>query len=214
MIKVKSIGLAIFVAILFTLLSRPSPVSACSCDMTGSAAEEFAQQDAIFTGKVIRIADNYFPYFSKIDHLLYKLGYQRSLYSYRFLDYERWYGFDIFFKVINSWKGVEQTLIKVNTGRGGGDCGSIFEMDKEYLIYASHAYGIPDNYWVTGICSRNAILSNAAEDLNYISSLPELPLKFSVPIPWAEKDSITLVLVIIIVGMIVFAIRRLRIQRE
>ena len=182
--------------------------------MTVSPDEEFARQDAIFTGKVVRIADNYFPYFSKIDHLLYKLGFQHSLYSYRFRDYERWYGFIIFFKVINSWKGVEKTYIKVNIGRGGGDCGYSFEMDKEYLIYASHAYGIPGNYWVTGICSRNAILHNASEDLKYLNSLPELPLKFALPIPWAEKDSITLVFVIIFVGVIVFAIRRLRIQRQ
>ena len=209
MIKVKSIHLTICVAILFTLLSRPSPASACSCDMTSSPAEEFAQQDATFTGKVIRIADN-FPYFSTIDHILHKLGFRGSL----FLKYERWYGFDIFFKVINSWKGVEKTSIKVNTGRGGGDCGYSFEMDKEYLIYASHAYGIPDNYWVTGICSRNAILPDASEDLKYLNSLPELPLKFALPIPWAEKDSITLVVVIIIVGVIVFAIHRLRIQRR
>ena len=210
MIKVKSIQLTICVAILFTFLSRPSPVSACSCDMTVSPDEEFARQDAIFTGKVVRIADNYFPYFSKIDQILSKLGFQRSLYSYRFLDYERWYGCDIFFEVINSWKGVEKTSIKVNTGRGGGDCGYSFEMDKEYLIYASHAYGIPGNYWVTGICSRNALLLNATDDLNSLNPLAELPLKFSVPIPWAEKDSLTLVLVVVIVGIIVFAIRRLR----
>ena len=213
MIKVKSIQLTICVAILFTLLSHPSPVSACSCIMTDSPAEEFARQDAVFTGKVIRIPDNYIPYFFTVDYILYELGRPNYFFDQFIRNDEKRLNFIIFFKVINSWKGVKETLVEVNTGRGGGDCGYSFINGQEYLIYANHAYGIPDNYWVTGICSRNAVLPDASEDLNYVKALPELPLKFALPILWVEKDSITLV-VIIIVGVIVFAMRRLRIQQQ
>jgi hypothetical protein len=191
----------IFISLFFVIFIDPSPVSACSCITPGSPAEEFTEQDAVFAGKVIRIVDNYAPYFSTIDSVLHTLGSQRSLFGYFFLKDERLYGFDVFFKVLNSWKGVEKTFIKVNTGRGGGDCGYSFILDQEYLVYASYAYGIPNNYWVTSICSRNAILPEATEDLNYLNTLPEMKLKFAVPIPWADRETITVVLAMAILGI-------------
>ena len=121
------------------------------------------------------------------------------------------YGFDVFFKVLHSWKGVEKTFVKVNTGRGEGDCGDYFEAGKEYVVYASHAYGIPSNYLVTSTCSRNALVANAIEDLNYLNSLPQLSKKFAVPILWAEKDTITFVLTVVTVG-ILFFVRRHRVR--
>lgn len=197
--------LAVCAGILFMLLSRPAAVSACSCVADVTLSESFTIYNAVFAGKVVRIADNYAPYFSTIDYILYKIGIRHSLFGYFFLNNERMYGFDVFFKVLKSWKGVEKTFVKVNTGRGGGDCGYSFEVGKEYLVYASYAYGVPGSYWVTGICSRNAELPKATEDLNYLRSLPELPLEFKVPIPWAETDSITFALAVLVVGVVIFA---------
>jgi hypothetical protein len=200
----KCVNGLIFISLFFVIFVDPSPAGACSCIIPGSSAEEFTERDAIFTGKVIRVADNYAPYFSTIDYVLYKLGSRHSLLGYFFLNYERLYGFDVFFKVLNSWKGVDKTFVKVNTGRGGGDCGYSFILDQEYLVYASYAYGIPNNYWVTSICSRNAILPKATEDLNYLSTLPEMKLRFTAPIPWADRETITVVLAMAILGIFIF----------
>ena len=88
----------IFISLLFVIFAHPSPASACSCIIAGSPADEFARQDAVFTGKVIRIVDNYVPHFSTIDYILYKLGSRHSLFGYFFLNNERLYGFVVFFK--------------------------------------------------------------------------------------------------------------------
>jgi|SRR5688572_29763691 len=208
------VRIAVCTAILFTLLAHTSPAKACSCVADVTLHNNFASHDAVFTGKVVRIVDNYAPYFSTVDYILYRLGYSFYFFDHFVHNDARRLGFGVFFKVINSWKGVEKSFVEVNTGRGGGDCGYTFEMGKEYLVYASYAYGIPDNYWVTGICSRNATLPDATEDLNYLNSLPQLSPKFALPIPWAEKDTITFVLAMVIIGAVAFARRRGRIRRQ
>jgi len=208
------IRVAVCVVILFTLLAHPSPAHACSCVADVTIPDNFAQHDAVFTGKVIRIVDNYSPIFSTFDYILYKLGRPNYFFDQFVRNDEKRLNFSVFFKILNSWKGLEKTFVEVNTGRRGGDCGYSFVSGQEYLVYTNHAYGIPDNYWVTGICSRNAILSDATEDLNYLNSLPELPLKFAVPIPWAEKDTITAVVGTVIIGVLTFARQRRRVQRQ
>ena len=214
MIKVKSIHLMICVAILFTLFARPSSVDACSCAAGVTVTEEFAQDDAVFTGTVIRIVDHYAPIFAYLDYILSKLG-SSPYFFYHFVENdERRLGFSVFFKVIDSWKGVEKTLAEVNTGRGGGDCGYQFVVGEEYLVYANPAYGIPDNYWVTGICTRTAPLSNAKEDLNYLASIPIIPLQFSIPIPWVEEDWIFFLLSLIALGLIIVTRRHIKIRKQ
>ncbi|HET9906155.1 MAG TPA: hypothetical protein VFQ23_05930 [Anaerolineales bacterium] len=213
MINLSHIRIAVCAAILFTLLAHPSSTSACSCGAGVTVTEEFAQDSAVFTGKVIRIVDNYFPYFFTADNILYKIGRPTYFFDQFLRNDDKRLNLSIFFKVLNSWKGVEKTLVEVNTGRGDSDCGYSFVNGQEYLIYANFAYGIPDNYWVTSICTRNAMLHDASEDLKYLNSLPELPLKFALPIPWAETDSITVV-IIVIIGVIVSVMRGLRMQRE
>lgn len=202
------IRVAVCLAILFTLLTRPSLAKACSCVADVTISNNFSWHDAIFTGKVIRIVDNYFPYFSTADYILYKLGYPNYFFSRFARNAEKRLGFSVFFKVLKSWKGVEKTFVEVNTGRGGGDCGYSFVSGQEYLIYASHAYGKPGNYWVTGICSRNAILHDATEDLTYLNSFPELTQDFAISILWTENDSITFMLATIILGIVVFVKQR------
>jgi hypothetical protein len=214
MIKAKSIRLMICVAILFTLLARPSLVGACSCIAGVTVAEEFARDDAVFTGKVIRIVDHYAPVFASLDYIMSKLGYPNYFFYHFVHNDERRLGFSVFFKVINSWKGVEKTLAEVNTGRGGGDCGYQFIVGEEYLVYANPAYGIPDNYWVTGICTRTTALSNAKEDLNYLTSIPTIPLQFSIPIPWVDEDWIFFLLSLMVLGLIILTRRRIQIRKQ
>lgn len=212
MINVSYIRLTICVAILFTLLAHPSRASACSCAADVTIPDSFSN-DAIFTGKAVRIVDNYAPIFSSLDYIMSKLGYPNYFFYHFVHNDERRLGFSVFFKVINSWKGVEKTLVEVNTGRGDGDCGYLFTVGEEYLVYANHAYGIPDNYWVAGICSRTAELSNAKEDLNYLTSMPTIPLQFSIPIPWVEQDFIFFLLSVILLGLIIFTRRRMQTRK-
>jgi hypothetical protein len=41
------------------------------------------------------------------------------------------------FQVQSVWKGVDQTEVLVQTGRGDGDCGYHFQLGKNYLVYAT-----------------------------------------------------------------------------
>jgi len=180
------IRIVVCLALFFALVAHPSSAKACSYFEGTTIANEFTQSDAVFTGKVARVIDNYTSIFSTLDSIMFNFGFH----PYFFDKGEKRLGFSVFFKVINSWKGVDNTIIDIATGRGGGDCGYTFDRDQEYLVYASHAYGIPDNYWVTGICGRTAKLSNATEDLEYLSKVPTLSLKSTLSIMLAEKDLI------------------------
>jgi hypothetical protein len=211
MIKVSYIRLTICVAALLTLLAHPSPASACSCEADVTIPDDFAQHDAVFTGKVARIVDNYSPIFSTLDSIMNKFGFP----PYFFHEDGIYWGYSVFFKVIDSWKGVRNAYVEVDTGKGMGDCGYSFTIDKEYLIYATHAYAIPDNYWVTGICGRTSELAFAAEDLDYLSAFPTLPLKSTLPIRLTEKDVIILGLPFLItVGVLLFIRLRRKNKRQ
>ena len=210
MINVSWFRLMICVAILLTLFAHPSLASACSCEADITIPDNFVQHDAIFTGKVIRIVDNYFPIFSTADTVMSRFGFS----PYFFFEDEKRLGHSVFFKVINSWKGLKNTFVQVNTGRGEGDCGYSFAVDREYLIYGNYAYGIPDNYWVTSICSRTIEISNATEEMKYLSTMPILPLKFTIPILLTEKDVILYGLPLILVGIAIFVQRRRSINKE
>ena len=163
----------VFAVILFALFAHPKLASACSCVMPDAPAEEFAQSDAVFTGKVIRMVDNYFPVLATLDRILNGVGLQ----SYFFNRNGKYWGYSVYFAVRDSWKGITETIVEANTGYGGGDCGYSFVVGNDYLVYAHLGYGKPDGYWVTGNCSRNSELASATEDLTYLNTLPKLPLR-------------------------------------
>jgi hypothetical protein len=197
--------------LLFALFAYPKKAYACSCPSPGSPAEEFSQHSAVFTGTVIRIADNYSPLFSNIDYILFS-QFGKPSFFFRYFDNNHktnQIGFSIFFKIISSWKGVETTNVEVSTGRGDADCGDTFLTGEEYLIYANYAYGIPGNYWITGICSRNSILTTNLEDMNYLSTKSTLPLKPSIPKFWTTQELIILSLLSIPI-LVVIGIRKIR----
>lgn len=196
--------LVLCLSMLFTLLAHPSPAKACSCVEGTTIPNEFSQSDAVFSGKVVRIVDNYSPIFSSLDMLMNKIW----LSPYFFHAGGKYWGYSVFLKIFDSWKGFAKNFIEIDTGNGMGDCGFSFALDKEYLVYASHAYGIPDNYLVAGTCSRTAEVSDAAEDLNYLNKFPVLPLRISIPILWTEKDTIVSTLLLAPIVMLIFLRRR------
>ena len=205
--------LMICFAILANWLAHPSPAGACLCVADIAISDHFAMHDAVFAGKIARIVDNYVPIFSTSDYVMYKLGYSTYFFDHFARNDARRLEFSVFFKVINSWKGLDTSTIEVSTGRGGGDCGYSFLTNEEYLVYASHAYGRPDGYWVTSTCSRTAELSNAADDFLYLDALPTIQLKPAIAIFWTERDTILLVLTSIPIMFSVFLASKRR-QRK
>ncbi len=198
-------------SVFFALLAHPRPASACSCIMQGPPADEFAQSDAVFTGTVIKTDDNYSLLFSILDKILGRIGMQ----SYSFYRNDKYWGRSIFFTVMDSWKGVTETIVEADTDYGGGDCGYAFVIGNDYLVYAYHAYGQPGNYLVTSICSRNSELSFATEDLTYLNTLPTLPLNPSLGLIGLLIGRIAPILIFIVIAIAIFlyAYQRRRARR-
>jgi hypothetical protein len=65
-----------------------------------------------------------------------------------------------------------QNEIEVGTGRGGGDCGYLFETGKEYVVYA---YWNKDGWFETSICSGTRTIVQGGEDLAYFRAMEHAP---------------------------------------
>ena len=68
------------------------------------------------------------------------------------------------------WKGVVDTLVQIRTGRGDGDCGVVFILSRNFLVYA---YDTPKGL-ATNICSRSG------DDYFRKTDIEELNMKYSV----------------------------------
>lgn len=84
---------------------------------------------------------------------------------------------NISFFVVQSWKGVDQNTITLQTGSGGGDCGYTFTRSQDYIVYA---YRTSTGY-ATNICTRTSEVLYAATDMVYLSGLPKRQLKDTPP---------------------------------
>ena len=73
------------------------------------------------------------------------------------------------FFVEKVWKGEKSDTIEIKTGLGGQDCGMIFEIGKNYIVYSKNGQ--------TTHCRRNALVDNTFDDLklDYLF-LPEYSL--------------------------------------
>lgn len=91
---------------------------------------------AVFSGKVLEITEN-----------------------------NQTYSIAVRLKVERAWKGSLPAEIIIITGRGGGDCGSHFDLGESYLVYA---YGSNESNLSTNICRRTAKLLNAADDVKIL----------------------------------------------
>src|SRR5258708_2221528 len=69
------------------------------------------------------------------------------------------------FKLNQVWKGSHYNTITINTNYGGLDCGEIFYVGKEYLVYT--------NNFETDLCRRNAEVSSKSSDI------PRLNFKYN-----------------------------------
>ena len=71
-------------------------------------------------------------------------------------------GFEVSFSVAEVWKGELPQNLVITTGPHSAACGYSFEVGQDYLVYA---HGRDNNRLGAGLCSRTALLSNAADDL-------------------------------------------------
>lgn len=67
----------------------------------------------------------------------------------------------ITFDVSTAWKGVDANPVYIYSSGSSASCGYEFEAGKEYLVYAYDNEGRLS----TGLCTRTALLADAAEDL-------------------------------------------------
>lgn len=71
------------------------------------------------------------------------------------------------FDVTSAYRGIDGKTAEVRTGLGGGDCGYEFRVGEQYLVYADPQPNTATLY--TGICERTRPLSQAKDDLEYLT---------------------------------------------
>ena len=122
-------------AVVFTGLLVPDASLSCSCEPPGTPLEELALYDAVFTGRVVAIAQ--------------VAGTPEE-------------DVRILFQLSAVWKGALREDIAIRTGPYDAACGYPFEVGGEYLVYA---YSPGDGDLYTGLCSRTNSLAAATEDV-------------------------------------------------
>jgi len=75
----------------------------------------------------------------------------------------------VVFTIERAFRGVQDALVEVTTGMGGGDCGYAFKVGERYVVYA---YRTNDGRLGTSTCSRTRLVSQAADDLAFLGQLP------------------------------------------
>ncbi|MCB9134461.1 MAG: hypothetical protein H6636_03485 [Anaerolineales bacterium] len=141
----------------------PRPTYACSCVAPGTPLQELANVDAVFIGKVMGGGAN--PIYTLQNYLAQYVPFLRNN-----ANGSRRYSF----YVVQSWKGVDQNAITIQTGSGDADCGYTFTPTQDYLVYARRA---ANGNYTTSICSRTTEMAYAASDMIYLSGLPLLQLR-------------------------------------
>lgn len=128
------------------LLLMPGMVAACDCASSGPPCKAFGATPNVFSGRV-----------AKISTIQVKM---QSGDTYRQLL--------VLLEIERNFRGQDgKSIAEVVTGDGGGDCGFRFEEGKRYLVYAYPHPATGKLY--TGICQRTRLLSEAAEDLEYLA---------------------------------------------
>ena len=143
---------ALFCAALLILLYcalLPPRASACDCGDPGPPCKAFANTPTVFAGRVIKIATI----------------------SLKAQSGDRYEDHLILLEVERSYRGSVGKTGEVVTGSGGSDCGYDFREGEHYLVYA---YPHPESGELyTGICQRTRPISEAGDDLDYLSKKDE-----------------------------------------
>jgi hypothetical protein len=136
----------IFRATLFVLMAwmvAPQAARACDCVNAGLPCKAFGNTPAIFAGRVAKITAT-------------SSGYHQ-----------------VTFYVTQDYRGLNmnEKIVDVLTGMGGGDCGYEFKQGVSYLVYALNGtptMGEAGKLFAT-ICTRTRPLSEAKDDIEYLT---------------------------------------------
>ena len=190
---------AICLALFIILLATPSPAKACLCGDGYSPSEAFMDADAVFTGKVVAVSNDYSVDFP-LDRLLSRIS-GKPIYVW---------GSQTTFLVFNSWKTVVTTSVTVQQ-IGISDCEYSFNWGDDYLVYAQNTNS--STIFTTHRCSRTTRISPATEDLSYLNTLPTLPLTLVTSVPdhsWLYFAGTVLLLLTVLLPVAGVLIRRRR----
>ncbi|MFZ3579608.1 hypothetical protein [Virgibacillus sp. DJP39] len=138
----KKVATMILLVMVFTtiLIYLPSKSFACSCAEPGTVTEEVNRNGAVFSGRVIKQSEDVGLFRSSADPV------------------------SVLFNVDNSWKGVNQTQVIVETESSSASCGYEFTANEKYLVYASDRNGELH----ASLCSRTIALTDAESDLEVL----------------------------------------------
>lgn len=132
----KILSASALLVLLVSLAVHVPRASACSCIMPEPPLAAKDNSAAVFSGRVT--------------------GIKPPVNMTSSLDESR-----ITFDVLMSWKGIDRNPVQIFSSTSSASCGYEFEEGKEYLVYAYDNEGRLS----TGLCTRTALLADAAEDL-------------------------------------------------
>jgi len=162
----------LLVIIVSMLTIETETAYACSCALPGPPDEELSNAAAVFTGKVVSLAEPFggFGPISSADPT------------------------KVTFQVYTVWKGSVSQTTSITTARSGASCGYTFEKGSEYIVYA---HG-PDNNLSVSLCSRTQPLDSAEDDLEVLG-VGAAPLTDS--FEWPESFSYVQIAVLLGTGI-------------
>jgi len=183
----------LFIVTLISIYNYSPNISyACSCAEPYPVKEELERSSAVFSGKVVEIVDENKNKLiqSSADPIAVR------------------------FEVNETWKGQSQTQLLVYTERSSASCGYEFDLNKEYLVYASEVNG----ELKVSFCSRTKLLSTAITDIQELGK-GEKPIK-QVPVdstndekqitPDNAANKNTIYIISIILGLLLVVIFKAR----
>lgn len=108
----------------------------------------------------------------------------------------------VLFDVKESWKGLNDSQVIVETDNSSSSCGYEFEDGKEYIVYANETDG---RYEVT-LCSRTELLSAASEDLDELGKGEEASERVTLDLSEEGEPPVWVMLSLLIIafGLAVF----------
>ncbi|MDQ0887870.1 hypothetical protein QFZ81_002958 [Paenibacillus sp. V4I9] len=138
--------IALTFLVLFSFISTiiSSKTYACSCGFQPDPHKALEESKAVFSGKVLEIK-------------LQVIDVDGILESKK----------AVLFDVDQTWKGISQTQVLVNTNFGESSCGNEFKVGQTYLVFASNNDN-NKNTIQTSTCSLTKEFSNSNLELNKI----------------------------------------------
>lgn len=140
--------LAGVIAIAALLTAGGTRASACSCVGPLVSCESTWTADAVFVGTVVSIGP--------------EIEVERVADTFRYTEREH----VVRLKVTEAFRGVEVGELEVRTSGSGASCGFSFQPRRTYVVYAYR--NTRTGALAVSLCSRTALIEQAAEDLAYL----------------------------------------------